>query len=52
MSDTILQSFQNVRKVVDNSIKLLKDADALLAEKGYVPILGNGLATESSKSIL
>lgn len=48
----MFQSFQNVRKVVDNSIKLLKDAEALLAEKGYVPILGNGLATESSKSIL
>ncbi|ANU09398.1 hypothetical protein BBH88_03275 [Planococcus antarcticus DSM 14505] len=52
MSDTVFQSFQNVRKVVDNSIKLLKDADALLAEKNYTPILGNGLATESSKSIL
>lgn len=52
MSETVFQSFQNVRKVVDNSIKLLKDADALLAEKNYTPILGNGLATESSKSIL
>lgn len=52
MDDILLQSFQNVHTVVNNSIKLLKDADALLSEKGYIPILGNGLATETSKSIL
>ncbi|ALC86493.1 hypothetical protein AM499_12155 [Bacillus sp. FJAT-22090] len=52
MDNILFQSFQNVRKVVDNTIKLLKDADALLSDKGYIPILGNGLATETSKSIL
>ncbi|MGE6415789.1 hypothetical protein ACQKDD_16615 [Planococcus kocurii] len=52
MNDTVTQSFQNVIRVVDNSIKLLKDTDILLAEKNYIPFLGNGLATESSKSIL
>lgn len=52
MDNIIIHSFQNVRKIMDNSIKLLKDADALLSEKGYIPITGNGLATETSKSIL
>ena len=52
MDNILIQSFQNVRKVVDNSIKLLKDTDALLSDKGYIPIIGNGLATETSKSIL
>ena len=52
MDNILFQSFQNVRKVVENSIKLLRDADALMSDKGYIPILGNGLATETSKSIL
>ncbi|MEO4022059.1 hypothetical protein VKA11_20860 [Bacillus paranthracis] len=44
-------SVQNVREVVNNSILLLRDVDNMLSKEGLMPLFGNTLGTETSKSI-
>lgn len=49
--DTIVKSIENVRSVVNNSLLILRDLDSYLSDFNLVPVLGNTLGTESSKSI-
>ncbi|WP_099364490.1 hypothetical protein [Fredinandcohnia onubensis] len=50
-NEIMVKSIDNVRKLIDNSILILKDIDTYFSDKGFVPILGNAIGTESSKSI-
>jgi hypothetical protein len=51
MKDILINSINNVRQLINNSILIMKDLDSYLSEKGYIPIFGNALGTETSKSI-
>jgi hypothetical protein len=41
----------NVRRMVNNNILLLRDADLLLSKAGFQPLYGNTLGCEPSKNI-
>lgn len=47
----IIQSINNVRQLINNSILILRDFDTILSKYGLQPIYGNAIGTESSKSI-
>ncbi|MEW9052070.1 MAG: hypothetical protein AB2392_13005 [Neobacillus sp.] len=48
---SIIHSINNVRHLINNAIFMLRDQDAALSRHGFVPLYGNALGTESSKSI-
>jgi hypothetical protein len=50
-SNSIIHSINNVRHLINNSILMLRDLDAALSKKGFQPINGNALGTETSKNI-
>ncbi|MEA3318678.1 MAG: hypothetical protein U9Q88_01540 [Bacillota bacterium] len=50
-NEILINSIENVRSLIDNSVLILKDLDTYLSERGFVPLYGNAIGTESSKSI-
>lgn len=48
---SIIYSINNVRYLINNSILMLKDLDAILSKNGFQPLNGNALGTETSKNI-
>lgn len=50
-NDSIINSINNVRHLINNSLLMLRDLDAALSKRGFQPINGNALGTETSKNI-
>ncbi|OLS37731.1 hypothetical protein [Bacillus sp. MRMR6] len=50
-NNSIINSINNVRHLINNSILLLRDLDAALSKGGFQPLNGNALGTETSKNI-
>lgn len=48
---SIINSINNVRHLINNSILMLRDLDAALSKHGFQPINGNALGAETSKNI-
>ncbi len=50
-NNSIINSVNNVRHLINNSILMLRDLDAALSKHGFQPLNGNALGTETSKNI-
>lgn len=50
-NNTLVNSIENVRNLIENSILMLRDLDKCLSKHNFIPIYGNALGTETSKSI-
>ncbi|MGG3805345.1 hypothetical protein [Metabacillus fastidiosus] len=48
---SIINSINNVRHLINNSILMLKDLDTALSKHGFQPLNGNAIGTETSKNI-
>ncbi|PEZ06742.1 hypothetical protein CN326_09785 [Bacillus sp. AFS018417] len=50
-NEILMMSIQNVREMYSNSILILRDVDTQLSEHNLMPLFGNTLGPETSKSI-
>ncbi|WP_077212384.1 hypothetical protein [Bacillus dakarensis] len=50
-NSNLIQSINNVRNLIHNSILILRDLDTLLSKYSFQPLNGNALGSESSKSL-
>lgn len=51
-NEVLKMSIQNIREMYSNSILILRDVDTQLSEHQLIPLFGNTLGSEISKSIL